>query len=126
METSSPTYRITTKSGIVVGNDLPRSAPAIQLQEGNTPGTCPKPTELQPGQYTTVVYPLLDKRKLECKVERIDGITADDVVKWANEHAKRLASSRDEDLEDRISAAIDKPSEQTKPLARRRGRRTAQ
>jgi hypothetical protein len=75
MENTSPTYRITTKkSGIVIADNLPRSAPAIQLQEGMPVVGHLHPKDLSQGGETFVVYPLDKKASIVCKVERIDGI----------------------------------------------------
>lgn len=73
METS-PFYQITSKSGIVIASDLPRSAPAIQLQEGTLSKGDKPPKELGPGESSIVVYPLVQGR-LVCRVTRtIEGI----------------------------------------------------
>jgi hypothetical protein len=111
VENSSPTYRITTKSGIVIGNDLPRSAPAIQLQEGKVCDGLPAPVKLLSGQSTLVTYPLLTSNPkvplhLVCKVERIDGIT--EVVQ-----EKPQEQSKEEPIPEPVAV-------------RRRGRRSAQ
>jgi hypothetical protein len=73
METaSSPSYRITTKSGIVVSNDLPRSAPAIQLHEGALSKGDKPPKDLSVGESPIVSYPLVEG-SLVCRVTRTDG-----------------------------------------------------
>jgi hypothetical protein len=72
METaSSPSYRITTKSGIVVSDNLPRSAPAIQLHEGTLSKGNKPPKDLSIGESSIVSYPLVEG-SLVCRVTRID------------------------------------------------------
>jgi hypothetical protein len=78
MESASPAYRISIKSsGIVVADNLPRSAPAIQLQEGKPVVGHLHPTLLEPGDATFVVYPLESKASITCRVQRIDGLQED-------------------------------------------------
>jgi hypothetical protein len=73
METaSSPSYRITTKSGTIIGNDLPRSAPAIQLHEGTLSKGDKPPKDLSVGESSVVSYPLVEC-SLICRVTRTDG-----------------------------------------------------
>lgn len=71
META-PTYRITSRSGNVIANDLPRSAPAVQLHEGTLSKGNRLPKDLSPGESTIVSYPLVEGR-LICRVTRTDG-----------------------------------------------------
>lgn len=72
MESTSPAYRITTKSGVVIANDLPRSAPAIQLHEGTLSKGNKPPKDLAVGESSVVSYPLIEGR-LVCRVTRTDG-----------------------------------------------------
>lgn len=78
METSSPTYRIETRSGTVIGIDLPRSAPAIQLIDGTLSKGHKPPKELLPGESSVVSYPLVEG-SLVCRVVRVDGIDSADI-----------------------------------------------
>lgn len=72
METSSPAYRITTKSGIAIADGLPRSAPAIQLQEGTLSKGNKHPKDLSIGESSIVRYPLVEG-SLVCRVTKTDG-----------------------------------------------------
>ncbi len=72
MESTSPTYRITTQSGTIVGNDLTWSSPAIQLHEGALSRFDKHPKDLDPGESSIVSYPLLSD-SLVCRVTRTDG-----------------------------------------------------
>jgi hypothetical protein len=73
META-PTYRITSRSGNIIADDLPRSAPSIQLHEGTLSKGDKLPKDLLPGESSTVSYPLVDGC-LVCRVTRtIEGI----------------------------------------------------
>lgn len=71
METASPAYRIATKSGIVVADNLPRSAPAIQLHEGTISKGDRHQKDLETGESSVVRYPLVDGF-LICRVTKID------------------------------------------------------
>jgi hypothetical protein len=73
METTSPSYRITAQSGTIVADNLPRSAPAIQLHEGIVSKGDVQPMALTSGESSIVAYPLVEGR-LICRVTRIDGI----------------------------------------------------
>lgn len=73
METTSPTYRIATKSGTVIADNMPRSAPVIQLHEGVLSKGNLHPKDLEIGKSTVVAYPLIEGR-LICRVTRTDGI----------------------------------------------------
>ena len=72
MENVSPSYRITTKSGIAIADGLPRSAPAIQLQEGTLSEGDKHPKDLSIGESSIVRYPLI-KGSLVCRVTKTDG-----------------------------------------------------
>lgn len=63
------TYRIATKSGVVIADGLPVSAPSIQLHEGVTSKGDKPPKDLLPGESSTVAYPLVQGR-LVCRVTR--------------------------------------------------------
>lgn len=78
METASPAYRITTQNGTVIADNLPRSAPVIQLHEGTLSKGDKPPKELASGESSIVSYPLIDGR-LICRVARIDGIETKDI-----------------------------------------------
>ena len=68
------TYRIATKSGVVIADGLPVSAPSIQLHEGVLSKGDKPPKDLLPGESSTVAYPLVQGR-LVCRVTRtIEGI----------------------------------------------------
>lgn len=72
MESSSPSYRITTKSGTIVGDNLTWSSPSIQLHEGKPSSFDKLPKDLDPGESSIVSYPLLSD-SLVCRVTRTDG-----------------------------------------------------
>lgn len=60
---------------------------------------------------------------IERPAEQAANLTAEEMCQWARNHAKGLAASADEDLEDRITAAIIQPigySATRVPLTRRR------
>lgn len=65
-------YRIATASGVVIGNDLLRSSPAIQLHEGIVSKGNKHPKDLDPGESSIVSYPLVSGR-LICRVLRTFG-----------------------------------------------------
>jgi hypothetical protein len=126
METaSSPSYRITTKSGTIIGDNLPRSAPTIQLHEGTLSKGDKPPKDLSVGESSIVSYPLVDG-SLVCRVTRTDGqapivnmgvsfdfVEPDPIPKKAKEKPKVATM-----LESQMSEAI----EETK-VRRGRGRR---
>ncbi len=79
METSSaPSYRIETRSGVFIADELPRSVPSIQLHEGTLSNGDKPPKDLNPGESSTVAYPLVEGR-LICRVTRIDRIASDGI-----------------------------------------------
>lgn len=63
------TFRITSKSGVVIADGLPVSAPSIQLHEGIVSKGNKPPKDLLPGESSTVAYPLIQGR-LVCRVTR--------------------------------------------------------
>lgn len=68
------TYRIVSKSRVVIADGLPISAPSIQLHEGVLSKGDKPPKDLLPGESSTVAYPLVQGR-LVCRVTRtIEGI----------------------------------------------------
>lgn len=70
-------FRITTKSGVTIGDELSEDAPAVRLDEGRVENGGKHPVDLVLGEQTEVSYPLLamastTKPRLFCNVRRIE------------------------------------------------------
>lgn len=75
------TFRIATKSRVVIADGLPVSAPSIQLHEGIVSKGDKPPKDLLPGESSTVAYPLVQGR-LVCRVTRtVEGVVPEAVDK---------------------------------------------
>ena len=68
---SPPLFRIVSKSGVVIADDLPLFAPSIQLIEGTLSKGDKPPKDLSFGESSVVAYPLVSDR-LICRVTRVD------------------------------------------------------
>lgn len=81
----TPTFRIVGPSGATLADDLPISAPAIQLHEGAVAekgATLPK--NLAPGESVAVLYPLDAERGRKPPTIRLT-VTRTDAVEMPND-----------------------------------------